>query len=352
MSNYMYVSLQDEDKILAFAMDSGTGKLTPKRETPVAGAPSSSAASPDKKTLYVGHRTSNEISSYRMDPDTGDLAQINKVSLEASPTFLATDRNGRFLLSSYYQGAHVAVHSIGDDGAVSNSPVQWLETAAAAHAIQTDRSNKFAFVPHIARLNDSVMNPPGDALGPNAIFQFKFDETTGTLTPNSPLKVEPGEFLGPRHLCFHPSLDVVYFTDEQGCSVTAYRIDPSAGTLSAFQTISTLPDGMSIRNTCSQIQITPSGKFLYAPNRGHNSIAGFTVDAASGELTAIGQVPTEQVPSAFSLDPDGKFLYAAGSESNRIAAYQINTDTGALSPLETYAAGKRPMGVLIANLGE
>ena len=221
----------------------------------------------------------------------------------------------------------------------------------AAHAIQTDPSNKFAFVPHIARLNDSVMQPPGDALGPNAISQFRFDENTGHLTHNSPLKVEPEQFLGPRHYCFHPNLDIVYFSNEQGCSVTGYRLDTSAGTLSAFQTITTLPEGHSGRNTCSQIQITPSGKFLYAPNRGHNSIAGFSVDASSGELTAIGQISTESVPSAFSLDPEGNFLFAAGSESGRLASYRVDGDTGELAPLETYSVGKRPMGVLMANLG-
>jgi 6-phosphogluconolactonase len=290
------------------------------------------------------------MSSYRIDPDTGRLTQIGKVSLLASPTFLSTDRNGRFVLSAYYQGAHVAVHPIGDNGSVSDPPIEWLETAPAAHAIQTDPSNKFAFVPHIARLNDSVMQPPGDALGPNAIYQFRFDENTGHLTPNSPLKVEPEEFLGPRHYCFHPNQDVVYFSDEQGCSVTGYRLDTSKGTLSAFQTITTLPEGYSGRNTCSQIQISPSGRFLYVPNRGHNSIAGFSVDASSGKLTAIGRVWTEAVPSAFSLDPQGDFLFAAGSESGRLASYQVNADTGELTPLEIYQAGKRPMGVLIANL--
>lgn len=333
-------------------MDSGTGKLTPKSEMTAAGGPSASAVSPDRKTLYVGLRNSQEIASYRIDSDTGALTQINKVSLQAAPTFLSTDRRGRFLLSAYYQGAHVAVHPIGDDGSVNDPPIEWLETAAAAHAIQTDPSNKFAFVPHIARLNDSVMQPPGDALGPNAIFQFKFDENTGRLTPNSPLKLEPEDFLGPRHFCFHPDLNVVYFTDEQGCSVTGYRLDTSNGTLTAFQTITTLPEGFSGRNTCSQIQITPSGQFLYAPNRGHNSIAGFSVDASSGQLTGIGQVPTESVPSAFSLDPEGEFLFAAGSESDRLASYRINTDTGGLTPLETYSSGKRPMGVLITNIGE
>lgn len=351
MPNYMYVSLQDDDRILVFAMDPETGKLKSIGETPVAGGPSASAISPDRNTFYVGLRNSQELGSYRIDPDAGGLTLTGKVSVDASPTFLSTDRSGRFLLSAYYQGAHVAVHQIGDDGSIVEHPIVWLETAPAAHAIQTDRSNRFAFVPHIARLNDSVMQPPGDKLGPNAIFQFKFDEQTGSLTPNSPLKVEQQEFLGPRHFCFHPSLDVVYFSDEQGGSVTAYRLDSTAGTLAAFQTISTLPEGFSGRNTCSQIQITPSGKFLYVPNRGHNSIAGFSLDASSGQLTGIGQVPTESVPSAFSLDPEGNFLFAAGSESDRLASYRVNSETGELTALETYPAGKRPMGVLIANPG-
>ena len=350
MPNYMYVALQDDDKILVLAMDAATGKLTPKGELPVAGGPSSTAISPDRKTIYVGHRNSNEMSSYRIDSDTGGLTQIGKVSLEASPTFLSTDRNGRFVLSSYYQGAHVAVHAIGNDGAVSDPPVEWLETAMAAHAIQTDPSNKFAFVPHIARLNDSVMQPPGDALGPNAISQFRFDENTGHLTPNSPLKVELAEFLGPRHYCFHPSLNVVYFTDEQGCSVTGYDLDLSTGTLSALQTITTLPEGFSGRNTCSQIQITPSGRFLYAPNRGHNSIAGFTVDPSSGMLSAAGHVATEAVPRAFSLDPQGKFVYAAGQQTGNLTSYVIDQDTGGLTPSEIYPVGDRPMWVLITEL--
>ena len=351
MAHYMYVSLQDDDKILVLGMDSATGELTPTADVPAPGGPSSSAISPDRKTFYVGHRNSQEIFSHRIDSDTGELTQTGRVSLDASPTYLSTDRTGRYLLSAFYQGAHVAVHPIGDGGSVGGAPIEWLETAPAAHAIQTDRSNKFAFVPHIARLNDSVMNPPGDALGPNVIFQFKFDENTGKLSANSPLKVEQTEFLGPRHFCFHPSLDVVYFSDEQGGSVTAYRLDSSAGTLTAFQTISTLPEGFSGRNTCSQIQITPTGSYLFVPNRGHNSIAGFSVDASSGQLASIGQTPTESVPSAFSLDPDGAYLFAAGSESDRLAAYRIEPSTGGLTPLETYAAGKRPMGVLIANLG-
>src|SRR5262249_11860844 len=142
------------------------------------------------------------------------------------------------------------------------------------------------------------------------------------------------------------------FSNEQGCSVTAYRMDPAIGALSAVQTISTLPEGFTARNTCSQIHLTPSGRFLYVANRGHNSIAGFAVDAATGQLTAVGHASTEPVPSAFCLDPAGRFLFAAGSASGRLASYRINGETGALTPLATYAVGQRPQAVLATRLGD
>jgi len=340
MPYYMYVSLQDDDQISVFSMDAGTGKLTPKGQVPVPGGPSTLAISPDRKVLHVGHRNVPGISSFGIDPRTGELAQIGRVSPEAAPTFLSTDRSGRYLLSSYYQGAHAAVHPVGADGAVGGPPIEWLETAIGAHAMQTDPSNRFAFVPHIDNRG-----------GPNAIFQFKFDPNTGRLTPNSPPRVSQPAGTGPRHFCFHPSKDILYFSNEQGSSVTGYNFAPANGTLRAFQTISTLPAGYQQSNSCSQIQISPSGKFLYAPNRGHNSIAGFSVDGSSGRLTAIGHVPTEDRPSAFSLDPAGNFIFAAGSETDRLASYRVNNDTGVLTSLETYSVGRRPMWVLITNLG-
>jgi 6-phosphogluconolactonase len=145
-------------------------------------------------------------------------------------------------------------------------------------------------------------------------------------------------------------MDILYFSNEQGCSVTAYRLNGSAGTLSAFQTVTTLPDDYSGENTCAQIQISPSGRSLYATNRGHDSIACFAVDGDTGRLTPIGQVPTEPIPRAFSLDPSGSFLYATGQGTGRLAAYRIDGNTGDLHPLETYAVGKHPMWVLIVEL--
>ena len=242
------------------------------------------------------------------------------------------------MLSAYYQGAHVGVHPIGDDGSVGGPPIEWLATATGAHAMQTDPTNSYAFVPHIA------------GNGPNAIFQYKFDENTGRLTPNSPAKVEPEEFLGPRHFCFHPSLDILYFSNEQDCSVTGYRLDTATGTLSAFQTITTLPEGYTERNTCSQIQVSASGRFLYAPNRGHDSIACFSVDTATGQLTAIGIVASEPRPNALCLGPQDKFLFSAGQDSGRMASFNVNPDSGELTPLETYPLGNAPAWVSITEL--
>jgi 6-phosphogluconolactonase len=348
----LYVCLQDEDKIVAFTMDADTGQLTPRAEVVASGGPSVLAISPDRHVLYVGHRSVPRISSFRIDQDTGGLTLQGTVSPSHAPTFLAPDRTGRYLLSAYYQGGIAAVHPLAEDGAVGALPLEWLATATGAHAIQTDPSNRFAFVPHIARLNDNVLEPQRENYGPNMILQFKFDVHAGHLIPNSPFRVEPAERVGPRHFCYHPSQDLVYFSNEQGCSVTSYRLDSATGTLSAGQTIASLPDGYTARNTCSQIHLTPSGQYLYVANRGHNSIAGFAVDAATGQLTAIGHVSTEAVPSAFGLDPAGHFVFAAGSASGRLASYRINGETGALTPLSTYAVGQRPMAVLAIRLGD
>ena len=351
MPHPLYVGLQDDNKIAVFAIDPDTGQLAPRTEAPLASGPSVMALSPDRQTLFVGTRTDPAISSYQIDQSTGGLTLRGTASTQHAPTFLAPDRTGKYLLSAYYQGGFVAVHRVEGDGTLGAQPIDRHETAIGAHAISTDPSNRFAFVPHIARLQDNVLEPPRDNPGPNVILQFRFDAETGRLSPNSPFRVEPAERLGPRHYCHHPKLDIVYFSNEQGCSVTAYRLDHSAGKLTAVQTITTLPQGFTARNTCSQIHLTPSVQFLYVGNRGHNSIAGFAVDAATGHLTPAGHAATEAVPSAFALDPEARFLFAAGTASGRLASYRIDSETGALTPLAQSMVGQRPAAVLATRYG-
>ena len=338
MAFYMYVSLSQEDKIARLAMDAGSGALSPLETVAVPGRPAPLAVSPDKGFLYVGRREAIEVSSYRIDPADGGIGLIGAAALEADPCYLATDRSGKYLLSAYYNAGHAAVHSIDANGAAVGPPVEWRATGTGAHCFQTDPSNRYGFVPHIAA-ND----------GPNAIFQFRFDPETGRITPNEPDRVSPGEPIGPRHFCFHPSRDIIYCSNEQGGSVTGYNLDAGSGTLTAFQTLSTLPAGFAERNSCSQIQITPNGRFLYAPNRGHDSIAGFAVDG-EGRLTELGQTPAEKTPRAFTIDPTGNFLYSAGLDSGRLAAYRIDPASGALTRLATYDVGAGPMWVSIVEL--
>ena len=342
MAYFMYVSIQNDDKIAIFEMDPASGKLQAQgsidcnRAAPL-------AMDPDKRFLFAGRRNLDALglSSFKVDHGSGGLSPIGSIPVQGDPVHMATDRSGKFLLSAYYYQQKVAVHAIGDSGELVDPPVGWLQTDIGAHFISTDWSNKFALVPHIAE---------GAHTGPNAIFQFKFDENSGRLTANTPDRVTPEAADGPRHLCFHPNLDVVYSSNEQGCSVTAYNFDTNQGTIAPFQTVPTLPEDYNGQNSCSQIQITPSGKFLYAPNRGHNSIAGYVVDPSNGRLTTLGQTPTEPVPRAFSLDPQGNFLYVAGLESGKLASYRVNATTGNLEPLEVYPLGKAPMWVLITEL--
>src|SRR4051812_5212548 len=303
MSDILFVCLQDENKIASCAIDAASGALSRQGDIAVAGGPSVLALGPDRRVLYVGTRDPAAISSFRIDQKTGALDPQGSIATEDAPTFLAPDRTGRYLLSAYYQGGYAAVHPLAPEGAVGAPLLDRHDTAIGAHAIATDPSNRFAFIPHISRVQDNVLEPPKNIPGPNFIAQFRFDAETGRLTPNAPFRVEQAELIGPRHYYFHPNRDLVYFSDEQGCSVSVYRLDPATGTLSVVQQVSTLPDGFSGRNTCSQIYLTSSARFLYVGNRGHNSIAGFAVDAATGHLKPLGNAPTEAVPSAFGLDP-------------------------------------------------
>ena len=208
MQNYIYVTLSGEDAIVCFSLNPVTGHLTRTHTFQVPGGPGPLTIDPTKKFLYAGLRSSYQIAGFSIDPSTGTLGPIGTVPLDTDPCFLSTDRTGHFLLSSYYRAGVVAVHAIGRDGVVTTPPLEWISTAENAHSVQTDPSNRFAFVPHT---------------GPNFIAQFRFDESNGHLTPNSPPVVHPEQDEEPRHFCFHPDKDIVYVSNERGNSVTAYH---------------------------------------------------------------------------------------------------------------------------------
>ena len=339
---FVYVTLSGEDKIAVYAMDRSSGRLDLADVVAVPGLPAPLALHPSRRFLFAARRSDLEISAFEVDGASGRLSHVGAVPLKSDPCYLATDRNGGYLFSAYYEAGGIGVHHIRGDGSLDSEPVEWRSTAPGAHSMQADPSNQFVFVPHIATLSS-------EDDGINAILQFRFDQHTGRLTPGSPAQVAPDRRLGPRHFCFHPTLDMLYFSDEQGNSVTSYSLDPTLGTLSPVQTVSTLPGGTTVSNTCAQIQVSPTGRMLYAPNRGHDTIACFSVDA-KGRLERVANVPTEPTPRAFSLDPEGRFLLAAGLDSGKLAAYRTDEAAGNLEPVATYDVGSGPMWVLIADL--
>src|SRR5215472_10044139 len=156
MPNMLYVGLQDDDKIAVFAVDGESGALAKRADLPGAGGPSVMAISPSGNTLYVGHRDRPSIASYRIDPASGGISLLATTAQVDAPTFLAPDRTGRYTLCAYYQGGYVAVHPIAADGTIGAAAVDKQESAVGAHAIAPDPSNRFAFVPHIARIQDNV----------------------------------------------------------------------------------------------------------------------------------------------------------------------------------------------------
>lgn len=336
MSYHVYVTVSGDGRIARFSMDRDTGALDHRGDTPLPGRPAPVALHPDRRFMHVARRDAHLITSFRIDPRSGDLTELGTIPIVEDPCHMSTDRHGRYLLAAYYLSKKVTVHRIGESGGAIDPPVVFQETGIGAHCFQTDPSNRYAFVPHIARED-----------APNAIFQYRFDAATGQISPNDPARVTQPEWTGPRHYCFHPSKNILYFSNEQGCSVSAYTLDTAKGTLNRFQTISTLPEGWSGKSKCSQIRMTPCGRFLYAPNRGHDSIAVFSVDADSGKLIAAGHAPAEKIPRAFEIDPAGKFLVSAGHDTGRLAVYAINRNSGALDRIATHDVGAVPMWVTI-----
>ncbi|NKB68097.1 MAG: beta-propeller fold lactonase family protein [Candidatus Latescibacteria bacterium] len=326
MSYYLYVPISTDNQLLVFAIAPTSGQLQLAHRTTLSKSGYAASADPTGQNLYVGLHSGDDhaLASYSIDPATGALTPTGEVPVTAMPCYLSTDRSGRYLLAAYYSGGMATVHRIGSDGVLQDPAAGIYPTAPCAHYIATDPSNRHAFVPHVAATN--------------SIYQFHLDADSGTLTPNPNQPVlAAGQGEGPRHLAFHPGLDVVYADNEQDSSVTVYRLDTSRGTLQAVQTVSTLPNGDfegRQNNSNAQLHIHPAGTSLYVSNRGHDSIAMFSVDSATGLITSLGQQPGEPTPRAFAIEPQGKFLYGGGDGSTRLLSYRI----GKSGALESFGA--------------
>jgi 6-phosphogluconolactonase len=345
-ATYVYVSNAEDGEIGSYVLQAD-GSLKPGSRVAAAKVVMPMAVSPDKRFLIAAVRSKPyEAYTYSIDKKSGELKLVGKGPLAESYPYIAIDRSGRFLLSASYGGHQVAVNPIGKDGKVG-APSQVIPTARNAHAIITDRTNKYVYVPH---------------LGTDQIFQFVLDKKSGKLTSNTPATVQMKQGTGPRHIIVSKDNKYVYLLNELTGTVTALSLDAKTGTLKEVDSASALPadtklitgaprgavgapGGPPPRNTdndiwASDLHLTPNGRFLYAAERTSSTLGGFKVDAGSGKLTFVGSTPTEKQPRGFAIDPTGKFVVVTGEKSDTISTYAIDGETGALKPIGKYPSGK------------
>ena len=358
---FVYVSNAQDGNIDAYNMDMSTGALTPVGKTEVAKLVMPMTVSPDKKYLYAVIRSQpTRVLTYAIDPASGALTQKASVPLPDSMPYVSTDQTGRFLFTASYGGDKLAVSPIGENGLVEAEAIQVIPTGRNAHSIMPDRTNKFVYAA---------------TLGANQVLQFTFDSKTGKLTANEPPAVSPEAGHGPRHLAFSPDNKYLYVLNELSGHVTQYTIDPSKGTLTLVDSISSVPAEAGLAWGAAQapvgaapalasvaakdekpkvwaadIQITPDGKFLYSTERTTNKIALFTVAPGTGKLTYVTNFATEAQPRGIRIDPTGQYLVASGEKSDRISVYKIDKSTGKLGEPSRHPVGNGANWVEIVDV--
>jgi 6-phosphogluconolactonase len=330
--------------IEAFRFDVETGALTDLGLAGRIASPSFLAIAPNHHFLYAinegGDASRSGVSAFAIDAETGRLSLLNTQPAGggAGPCYVEVDASGKNALIANYASGSVAVFPIAGSGALS-APSAFVQDSGSSvnpdrqtgphtHCIVTDPSDKFAFVCD---------------LGLDKVMIFKFDAAGGTLTPGEPpfVRVKPG--MGPRHIAFHPNKRWAYVINEMGCSVTAFAYDAAKGHLRALQTLSTLPKDFSAPNTDAEVAVHPSGEFVYASNRGDDSIAVFACDPETGRLAFEQRVPTGgRTPRQFEIDPTGAWLLAANQLSDTVVVFRIDKSTGHLQPAGTSAHSNAP----------
>lgn len=321
--------------IYAFRYDADTGKTVSLGVATETVNPSWVALAPTGHFLYavneVGHYqgpNSGGVSAFAVDQTTGKLTFLNEVPTRgAGPCYLSVDRTGKYVLVANYDGGSVAVFPILADGKLGDATtfIQHRghgtnpdrQEGPHAHSIVLTPDNRFAVV------ND---------LGLDKLLVYKFDSAKGTLTPNDPPFASLAAGVGPRHFALAPGGKFAYVVNEMGGTVAAFTANLRTGVFHPIGSVSTLPAGFSGRNEDAEIEVHPSGRFLYASNRGEDSIVAFAIDPAKGTLKKIEDVSSGgKEPCNFAIDPTGTLLFAANQYSDNIVIFRIDTKTGHLT---------------------
>lgn len=344
---FVYVGTYTEEGseskgIYAYRFDAGAGRFESVGLVAKTINPSFLAIHPNHRFLYAVNEVSNyqgqksgAVSAFAIDHATGKLTLLNQVASKGGdPCYISLDQTGKFVLVANYGGGSVAVFPVLGNGRLGDVSAfiqhsghgtnPQRQEGPHAHSIDMSPDNRFAIV---------------DDLGLDESLVYRFDSDKGSLTAEAKTDATIGKAdvgAGPRHLAFHPSGKFAYVINEMQSAVSVFRYDPATGGLQKLQTISSLPKNSSGHSDAAEIRIHPSGRFLYASNRGPDDIAVFAIDGDKGTLTPIEYVSTKGAsPRNFEIAPGGLLLLAANEKSDNIVVFKVDPKSGRLT-----AAGK------------
>jgi 6-phosphogluconolactonase (cycloisomerase 2 family) len=310
-------------------IDAASGAWTQLQLVKTADNPSWLALDRRQRFLYAAHGDGEVVTAFRIDEATGQLSLLGTQDAKGkNGVRLGVDASNRFVICANYASGTVAVLPIQADGSLGPvtdlvalkgkpGPHRTQQPSSQPHDIVFDRRERFIVVPD---------------KGLDATFVFSLD-ANGKLAPAASPSVASRAGAGPRHIDFHPTKPYAHLLNELDSTVTTYRFDAERGALTPLQVITTLPPSFTGDNTTSEIVVTASGRFLYASNRGHDSLAIFGIDDAAGTLSPVGWEPTQgKTPRFFAIEPSGALLYAANMASDTIVPFRVDPGTGKLTP--------------------
>jgi 6-phosphogluconolactonase len=318
-----------------YTMNPATGSLTPRYTAGEIKNPSYLAFHPHRRLLYAVNELKSykgedtgTVSAFTLDPQDGRPEFINMVATHGTdPCHVTVDRSGRFALVANFASGSIAVLPIRRDGGLEEAseviqhrgsgPDPVRQSGPHAHSVTLDASNRFAYVPD---------------LGLDRLMIYRFDAERGTLKAHEQGCFETRPGAGPRHFVFHPGADFAYLINELDSTIVGLRWDEHEGTVEEIQTVSALPQAFQGDSTCADILVDPTGHFLYASNRGHDSIAIFRIEGSTGRLSPIGHESTRgKTPRNFTIDPSGTFLFAANQNDDTLVCFRIERGSGRLT---------------------
>ncbi len=320
--------------IYVYKLDVSSGAMEPCSIVEGVPNPSYLAFDPSHRFLYAVNElkefegaATGAVSAFSVEPGSGKLKFLNmKPSHGTDPCHLTVDKTGRYVLVANFMSGSVCVLPIREDGSLGDAtdviqhrgssvdPVR--QSGPHAHAVTLDDSGRYAFVPD---------------LGVDKLMVYTFDAKRGKLEPNDEAWVEVTPGAGPRQLVMHPRGRYAYLINELDSTMMAFQYDGDRGSLRKIQSLSTLPGDFKGASTCAEVQISPSGRFLYGSNRGHDSIVIYAIDQMDGTLTCIGHESTRgKTPRHFVVDPAGEFLLAANQDTDSVVTFRLDTGSGEL----------------------